>query len=625
VAVAGTGVVPAVALAKTARAATTQTTTTTTTTPTTTTTTPTTPTGTTTTTTTPATPPVNNLRPFITGTAKVGDTVKVNPGKWTATPAPTFAYQWFLDHKLVSGVTGDTFKITADDAGQKLTVTVTATNSGGSKPVVSRPVTIANIATTPPVKKHHKSGGGNGSGSSTKHHKQSGSDSKHHKHSKSKRDHKKHKSAKNTTATGGHSSSTTIGGGFPVSGPGVPWGKGTVFENPFTNAQLAKFAQLAGDKVQPPSYLIPIYKAAAAKYQIPWEVLAAINYIETGYGKDLAVSSAGAVGWMQFMPSTWAKYGEVVSESELDPADTKADAKKQAKPQRPRVNPAAALSPMGLAREGQTAEDSDMQLQQALDAATLAAFEAEASPVDTKNGSQLRHQQALAAAQQLKDLFGSRASSVRTSEGEANPWNPDDAIFAAANYLTASGAHGSMANAVYSYNHANWYVQEVLTVAQKITINTINSRGTFKTAKARNALALRRLEAMRTEAYLLNGIAYVWGGGHSADNWLVNAGYDCSGFVSAVLHSGGYLSYPVTTQTLPGQPGIAKGPGKYVTIYDRTNAGIGDDHVIIDLGGEWWESGGGSGDGGAGEVHRIKDISPAYVQSFNTILHPDGM
>ena len=40
-----------------------------------------------------------------------------------------------------------------------------------------------------------------------------------------------------------------------------------------------------------------------------WEVLAAINEIETDYGRNLNVSSAGAVGWMQFMPSTWDRYG----------------------------------------------------------------------------------------------------------------------------------------------------------------------------------------------------------------------------------------------------------------------------------------------------------------------------
>jgi hypothetical protein len=37
-------------------------------------------------------------------------------------------------------------------------------------------------------------------------------------------------------------------------------------------------------------------------------VLAAINEIETDYGRNLSVSSAGAVGWMQFLPSTWKRY-----------------------------------------------------------------------------------------------------------------------------------------------------------------------------------------------------------------------------------------------------------------------------------------------------------------------------
>jgi hypothetical protein len=42
---------------------------------------------------------------------------------------------------------------------------------------------------------------------------------------------------------------------------------------------------------------------------VRWEVLAAINEIETDYGRNLSVSTAGAVGWMQFLPSTWRLYG----------------------------------------------------------------------------------------------------------------------------------------------------------------------------------------------------------------------------------------------------------------------------------------------------------------------------
>ena len=38
-------------------------------------------------------------------------------------------------------------------------------------------------------------------------------------------------------------------------------------------------------------------------------ILAAINEIESGFGQNLGPSSAGAEGWMQFMPSTWATYG----------------------------------------------------------------------------------------------------------------------------------------------------------------------------------------------------------------------------------------------------------------------------------------------------------------------------
>ncbi|HWE11208.1 MAG TPA: lytic murein transglycosylase [Solirubrobacteraceae bacterium] len=60
---------------------------------------------------------------------------------------------------------------------------------------------------------------------------------------------------------------------------------------------------------QIPPFLIPIYQAAGIEYQVPWQVLAAINEIETDYGRNLSVSSAGAVGWMQFLPSTWKQWG----------------------------------------------------------------------------------------------------------------------------------------------------------------------------------------------------------------------------------------------------------------------------------------------------------------------------
>jgi cell wall-associated NlpC family hydrolase len=242
---------------------------------------------------------------------------------------------------------------------------------------------------------------------------------------------------------------------------------------------------------------------------VPWQVLAAVNSVETNFGRDLSVSSAGAEGWMQFMPETWAQWG-----------------------------------------------------------------------VDANH------------------------------DGKKDPYDPRDAIFAAARYLRANGAPRDIRRAIFAYNHANWYVDEVLQRAQWIQDTAgVEVRGT----------AGARIKKMRAMADSLLGLPYVWGGGHT--DFARLSGYDCSGFVSAVLHSAGYLSAPQTTDTMPGQPGIKPGPGRYVTIFDRTGA---DGHVIIDINGQFYESGGSAfGGGGAG----VKKMQPplSYLTTFNTILHPEGL
>jgi hypothetical protein len=63
------------------------------------------------------------------------------------------------------------------------------------------------------------------------------------------------------------------------------------------------------DSFRIPPFLLPIYQAAGIEYDVPWQVLAGINEIETDYGRNLSISSAGAVGWMQFLPSTWKRWG----------------------------------------------------------------------------------------------------------------------------------------------------------------------------------------------------------------------------------------------------------------------------------------------------------------------------
>ncbi len=113
-----------------------------------------------------------------------------------------------------------------------------------------------------------------------------------------------------------------------------------------------------------PPVLIPIYQRASAQYGLGPQgpaILAGINAVETAFGTNLGPSSAGAVGWMQFMPETWATYG-----------------------------------------------------------------------VDA-NG-----------------------------DGVEDPNNPEDAIFAAAGYLKAAGMPADTYGAIFAYNHADWYVEEVL-------------------------------------------------------------------------------------------------------------------------------------------------------------------
>jgi murein DD-endopeptidase MepM/ murein hydrolase activator NlpD len=115
-----------------------------------------------------------------------------------------------------------------------------------------------------------------------------------------------------------------------------------------------------------PTYqqLLSIWQSAGSTYGIPWQVLASINKVESNFGRNMGPSSAGAIGWMQFMPSTWLRWGT--------------------------------------------------------------------------------------------DANG---------DGVADPWNPDDAIFSAARYLAAAGGTSDLSRSVYAYNHADWYVNEVLDLA----------------------------------------------------------------------------------------------------------------------------------------------------------------
>lgn len=123
----------------------------------------------------------------------------------------------------------------------------------------------------------------------------------------------------------------------PPSGPdgtahvhGTEESAGAALTFPTVDVDWSAFSPLAGPsfaasetaRFPGPAFLLPIYEAAGAEYGVPWQVLAAINEIETNFGRNQGPSSAGAVGWMQFLPSTWQAYGvDAGGDGVRNPAD----------------------------------------------------------------------------------------------------------------------------------------------------------------------------------------------------------------------------------------------------------------------------------------------------------------
>jgi membrane-bound lytic murein transglycosylase B len=60
---------------------------------------------------------------------------------------------------------------------------------------------------------------------------------------------------------------------------------------------------------EPPRRLLSYYRKAERRFGVTWQVLAAVNFVESAFGRMRNSSAAGAQGPMQFIPSTWAAYG----------------------------------------------------------------------------------------------------------------------------------------------------------------------------------------------------------------------------------------------------------------------------------------------------------------------------
>jgi cell wall-associated NlpC family hydrolase len=103
-----------------------------------------------------------------------------------------------------------------------------------------------------------------------------------------------------------------------------------------------------------------------------------------------------------------------------------------------------------------------------------------------------------------------------------SPYDPTDAVFAAARLLCANGATGGadLSGAVYAYNHSTAYVQQVLALAQSYAAATPGGSSTLAAASGAGALAV-------SWALSQIGTPYVWGGE------TPGVGFDCSGLVQA--------------------------------------------------------------------------------------------
>ena len=171
----------------------------------------------------------------------------------------------------------------------------------------------------------------------------------------------------------------------------------------------------AAPQVLSQTELLGIWQAAGAAYGIPWQVLGAIDKIESNFGRNMGPSSAGAIGWMQFMPSTWLEWG-----------------------------------------------------------------------VDA-NG-----------------------------DGVADPWNAQDAIYSAARYLAAAGGASDVRRAVFAYNHADWYVNEVLGLANLygqgtgVAFTLDRLQVSLDAARAAVADASSRLAAARVTVRSLSRVVTRW-------------------------------------------------------------------------------------------------------------------
>jgi hypothetical protein len=156
--------------------------------------------------------------------------------------------------------------------------------------------------------------------------------------------------------------------------------------------------------------------------------------------------------------------------------------------------------------------------------------------------------------------------------------------------------------------------QQAKTPTKKLSTTSFSNVSTkdFGSGPSGNKKGRKFMAMASTAAGIIKKhLPYKYGGGHGS---FVDDGYDCSGLVSAVLHAGGLLSSPISTDGLKSYG--EQGPGQFVTIGVRGSSGR-NAHTMMKLGGAYIESG---GRGGGGGPH----FDSGWDGNFPIKRHPKG-
>ena len=215
-------------------------------------------------------------------------------------------------------------------------------------------------------------------------------------------------------------------------------------------------------------------------------------------------------------------------------------------------------------------------------------------------------------------------------DGKKDPLEAEDAIHAAARYLRASGAPGNWHDALFAYNHAEWYVEQILAGSERFegicetTVTPLTGElGKLPTDRLERLVYVASWIDRKRYPYCWGGghgprpgptpgISYCWGGDGRKHPNGGEAGLDCSGAVRWLLVLTGYRD--------PGGIGsggfaaaFPRGRGRVVTIY--SNAG----HVFVHV----------KGRGFWGTTQANYRHGPGWIRSYPTAgfvaSHPAGL